>query len=100
VLLAPPQHGAGQFGEVFFNGDALPPHAAVERAVLRRIGARHGRLEKEEQELLPLAQRVIASEDWFEIGSMFRLQEQKEAEPAATLPLRQQSGFCQIAQCA
>lgn len=34
------------------------------------------RLDKEEQELLPLAQRVISSENWFEIGSMFLAQEQ------------------------
>jgi hemerythrin-like domain-containing protein len=29
------------------------------------------RLAKEEQELLPLAQRVVTSEQWFTIGSMF-----------------------------
>lgn len=29
------------------------------------------RLTKEEQELLPLAQRVISSEEWFTIGTMF-----------------------------
>ena len=29
------------------------------------------RLEKEEQELLPLAQRVMSSEDWFALGAKF-----------------------------
>jgi hemerythrin-like domain-containing protein len=33
------------------------------------------RLDKEEQELLPLAQKVISSDDWFEIGSQFLAQE-------------------------
>ena len=33
------------------------------------------RLDKEEQELLPLAQKVISSDDWFEIGSKFLAQE-------------------------
>lgn len=56
------------------------------------------RLDKEEQELLPLAQRVISSDDWFEIGSMFLLQDQKEARLDAALPLRQQSGFYRVAQ--
>ena len=56
------------------------------------------RLDKEEQELLPLAQRVISSDDWFEIGSMFLVQDRKEAQLDAALPLRQQSGFYQVAQ--
>jgi hemerythrin-like domain-containing protein len=33
------------------------------------------RLDKEEQELLPLAQRVISSEEWFEIGTQFLAQD-------------------------
>jgi hemerythrin-like domain-containing protein len=41
------------------------------------------RLEKEEQELLPLAQRVISSEEWFEIGSMFLTQDAKYDQPCS-----------------
>jgi hemerythrin-like domain-containing protein len=43
------------------------------------------RLDKEEQELLPLAQKVISSEEWFEIGSQFLEQEERAAlaAPAA-----------------
>ncbi|MBV6321484.1 hypothetical protein KVP70_11095 [Duganella sp. HSC-15S17] len=37
------------------------------------------RLDKEEQELLPLAQKVISSEEWFEIGSQFLAQEDNGA---------------------
>lgn len=37
------------------------------------------RLDKEEQELLPLAQRVISSEEWFEIGSKFLAQDDDDA---------------------
>ncbi len=40
------------------------------------------RLDKEEQELLPLAQRVISSDEWFEIGSMFLAQEDTTQLPA------------------
>lgn len=36
------------------------------------------RLDKEERELLPLAQRVIRSEEWFEIGSMFLTQDEAD----------------------
>lgn len=36
------------------------------------------RLDKEERELLPLAQRVIRSEEWFEIGSMFLTQDETD----------------------
>lgn len=37
------------------------------------------RLDKEEQELLPLAQKVISSEEWFEIGSQFLAQDDDDA---------------------
>jgi len=37
------------------------------------------RLDKEEQELLPLAQKVISSEEWFEIGSKFLAQDDGDA---------------------
>ncbi|WP_373990360.1 hypothetical protein [Duganella sp. BuS-21] len=37
------------------------------------------RLDKEEQELLPLAQRVISSDEWFEIGSKFLAQDDDDA---------------------
>jgi hemerythrin-like domain-containing protein len=37
------------------------------------------RLDKEEQELLPLAQKVISSEEWFEIGSQFLAQDDDNA---------------------
>lgn len=36
------------------------------------------RLAKEEQELLPLAQRVISSEEWFAIGSMFLSHDERD----------------------
>lgn len=38
------------------------------------------RLAKEEQELLPLAQRVISSEQWFAIGSMFLSHDARQEE--------------------
>jgi len=41
------------------------------------------RLEKEEQELLPLAQRVISSEEWFEIGSMFLTHDARNDQPCS-----------------
>jgi hemerythrin-like domain-containing protein len=44
------------------------------------------RLDKEEQELLPLAQKVISSEEWFEIGSMFLAEDGAQIEPPRTLP--------------
>lgn len=43
------------------------------------------RLDKEEQELLPLARRVISSEQWFTIGSMFLAHDQ-DGGTAAALP--------------
>jgi hemerythrin-like domain-containing protein len=70
--------------------------AAVRKCLRRalRRGAVHGiflcrtidmycqnllqRLDKEERELLPLAQRVIRSEEWFEIGSMFLTQDETD----------------------
>jgi len=44
------------------------------------------RLDKEEQELLPLAKRVISSEEWFEIGSMFLAQDADDVPTARRLP--------------
>ncbi len=41
------------------------------------------RLDKEEQELLPLARRVISSEQWFTIGSMFLAHDQDDGRAAA-----------------
>lgn len=38
------------------------------------------RLAKEEQELLPLAQRVMSSEDWFAIGTMFLSHDARQEE--------------------
>ncbi len=38
------------------------------------------RLTKEEQELMPLAQRVISSDEWFTIGTMFLSHDAKYAE--------------------
>lgn len=57
------------------------------------------RLDKEEQELLPLAQRVISSDEWFEIGSQFLAHDQKDISDnfVPTPPLRQLSGFYQAA---
>jgi len=55
------------------------------------------RLDKEEQELLPLAQKVISSEEWFEIGSQFLAQEGHAAgqndSPAAQPPVAAYTGF-------
>lgn len=48
------------------------------------------RLDKEEQELLPLAQKVISSEEWFEIGSKFLAQDDDDA--ASRPELRPQRG--------
>ncbi|MFA9215661.1 MAG: hypothetical protein ACEQSK_01020 [Sphingomonadaceae bacterium] len=44
------------------------------------------RLDKEEQELLPLAQRVISSDEWFAIGSRFLNEEQPTAAAPRMLP--------------
>ncbi|HAT29546.1 MAG TPA: hypothetical protein DCW29_01440 [Janthinobacterium sp.] len=38
------------------------------------------RLAKEEQELLPLAQRVFSSEQWFDVGTMFLSHDARHAE--------------------
>ena len=45
------------------------------------------RLAKEEQELLPLAQRVMSSEDWFAIGTKFLSHD--ALQPVAHAPARQ-----------
>ncbi|WP_432381412.1 hypothetical protein [Duganella sp. P38] len=47
------------------------------------------RLDKEEQELLPLAQKVISSEEWFEIGSKFLAQDDDDAASRPELRPRQ-----------
>lgn len=47
------------------------------------------RLDKEEQELLPLAQKVISSEEWFEIGSKFLEQDGEDAASRPELRPRQ-----------
>lgn len=47
------------------------------------------RLDKEEQELLPLAQKVISSEEWFEIGSKFLEQDDEDAASRPELRPRQ-----------
>lgn len=49
------------------------------------------RLDKEEQELLPLAQRVISSDEWFEIGSMFLAQDDSPPAPKRSLPTHPQT---------
>ena len=49
------------------------------------------RLDKEEQELLPLAQKVISSEEWFEIGSQFL--EQDSGDAASHPELRPHRGY-------
>lgn len=48
------------------------------------------RLDKEEQELLPLAQKLISSEEWFEIGSMFLAEDGAQLPPPRTLPTHPQ----------
>jgi hemerythrin-like domain-containing protein len=50
------------------------------------------RLDKEEQELLPLAQKVISSDDWFEIGSQFLAQEDAGAATRPELRPRRNIG--------
>lgn len=47
------------------------------------------RLDKEEQELLPLAQKVISSEEWFEIGSKFLEHDDDDAASRPELRPRQ-----------
>ncbi|TFW29936.1 hypothetical protein [Duganella callida] len=42
------------------------------------------RLDKEEQELLPLAQKVISSDEWFEIGSKFLEQDNDDSRTQAS----------------
>jgi hemerythrin-like domain-containing protein len=44
------------------------------------------RLDKEEKELLPLAQKVLPSDEWFEIGSQFLAQEGNAAEAPELRP--------------
>ena len=52
------------------------------------------RLDKEEQELLPLAQKVISSEEWFEIGSKFLAQDEDDAASRPELrPARHYTGY-------
>lgn len=50
------------------------------------------RLDKEEQELLPLAQKVISSDEWFEIGSQFLAQEDGDAATKPELRPRRNLG--------
>jgi hemerythrin-like domain-containing protein len=50
------------------------------------------RLDKEEQELLPLAQKVISSEEWFEIGSKFLAHDDDDAASRPELRPRQRHG--------
>ncbi|SEO54222.1 hypothetical protein SAMN05428959_109192 [Duganella sp. CF517] len=50
------------------------------------------RLDKEEQELLPLAQKVISSDEWFEIGSQFLAQEEGDAATRPELRPRRNVG--------
>jgi hemerythrin-like domain-containing protein len=50
------------------------------------------RLDKEEQELLPLAQKVISSEEWFEIGTQFLAQEDGDAATKPELRPRRNVG--------
>jgi len=47
------------------------------------------RLDKEEQELLPLAQKVISSDEWFEIGTKFLAQDDDDAASRPELRPRQ-----------
>nr|WP_315399859.1 hemerythrin domain-containing protein [uncultured Duganella sp.] len=49
------------------------------------------RLDKEEQELLPLAQKVISSDEWFEIGTRFL--EQEDGDAATKPELRPRRGL-------
>ena len=52
------------------------------------------RLDKEEQELLPLAQKVISSDEWFEIGSQFLAQQDGDAATKPELrPRRNLAGM-------
>jgi hemerythrin-like domain-containing protein len=56
------------------------------------------RLDKEEQELLPLAQKVISSEEWFEIGSKFLAQDDDDAASRPELrPGRHYMGYGAVA---
>ena len=50
------------------------------------------RLDKEEQELLPLAQKVISSDEWFEIGTQFLAQEDGDAATKPELRPRRNLG--------
>lgn len=50
------------------------------------------RLDKEEQELLPLAQKVISSDEWFEIGTQFLAQEDGDAATQPELRPRRNLG--------
>ena len=50
------------------------------------------RLDKEEQELLPLAQKVISSDEWFEIGTQFLAQEDGDAATKPELRPRRNFG--------
>jgi hemerythrin-like domain-containing protein len=51
------------------------------------------RLDKEEQELLPLAQRVISSDEWFEIGSQFLVHDQAADQHQPALRPRDNPGY-------